>query len=795
MDCLEVIAMDLENITLTVTQTLEFFGESKSSAAAVKVFSEKLENALNAQQLNLFTAPPDINCLYPLKNLAICQQLKKSLPTPLVSQQLTQSNIANNTKTNLFPCLLVLKDGRQQIIALLFFYTQKHMLTKELALLASMLSPLSELIKALKMDELNTATNQAINLDKQLAMIENYGQVGIWQRSRDLSNCYWSKQTYKILGFRPLQLPLLSEEVELMDVRDKDRFIKAFNESFRSGKLNIQVKIHTFHGPRIIAYHATLDHNTTPPRLFGVIKDNTEAVNSTLKLIETEMNYSLILKHIIVPVVGLNPQGNILFINNAALNALGYERSELIGEHFSILLHHRSHEVENAFTNEHSKNEYKSSEVELQKENGSTFPAIINTINLKQLAQQQNTIVSVICIRDLSDSRFAEQLLNKSSKFEGMQLIASGMSHDFNNVLNVIGGNMELLLNKKFLNQDYLTKKLSSMKNALERGKHLNKQLLAMGTDDRQKLSLVNLSSFLRQHLELLQDSVRNTLAIIYDLPENLAPIYVNTGELLDVLINLFVNAKDATLKEKSPELTIRCQQLAMPMDNAQYQAVQLQENFICLSIKDNGQGVKQTLKQKITEPFFTTKENKGSGLGLCMVTKFIEKNKGHLEIISSENEGFEIKLFFPVYQQQNAQSQSLAAPLESDLLPAVLKSEVSTLLIEDESELREIICEMLTNNGYRVKAVANASKALKELSHEEYQLVITDIGIPGALNGLNLEQYLNAHHPKIKRVLISGFSDDTLDELGIEQRQKSLLLKKPFNEVQLLNTLDACYD
>jgi signal transduction histidine kinase/CheY-like chemotaxis protein len=371
-----------------------------------------------------------------------------------------------------------------------------------------------------------------------------------------------------------------------------------------------------------------------------------------------------------------------------------------------------------------------------------------------------------------------EETLRQAQKMEAVGQLTGGVAHDFNNLLMVISGGLEMLERQT----DPLRRRrlMDGMRQAAQRGAGLTRQLLAFARRQELKPQVVDLERLLAGMRELLDRSLRGDVTVSVNLAEGLWPIEVDAGELELVVLNLALNARDAMPNGGS--ITIEGENIA------DSEMGERPGDYVRLSIRDAGTGMTADVKKHAIEPFFTTKEvGKGSGLGLAQAYGFAKQSGGSLRIDTELGLGTTVTLFFP-------RSRKDPAPETTQVADPVIKrpepgSAGCVLLVEDDAEVAALVGEMLVQLGYQVTKAASARGALGALANgRAIDVVLTDIMMPGGMNGVELAREIRTRGHDVPVLLTSAYAQAVkLNDGGSADVR---ILSKPFRLDELASEL-----
>jgi signal transduction histidine kinase/CheY-like chemotaxis protein len=381
--------------------------------------------------------------------------------------------------------------------------------------------------------------------------------------------------------------------------------------------------------------------------------------------------------------------------------------------------------------------------LEAQAQSGQKLEALVG-VRTSELEQANNELRL-----EMAERAHVEESLRQSQKIEAMGQLIGGVAHDFNNLLTIILGGLDLIQRKA----DPTIHKvmMDGMRQAAQRGAGLTRQLLAFSRRQSLKPEPVDLERLVGAMGELLNRSLRGNLRVRRDFAADLWPVEVDPGELELAVLNLAVNARDAM--PEGGTIVIRAENVAS------LQEADIRGDFVCLSVIDVGTGMAPDLKDRVFEPYFTTKEvGKGSGLGLAQVYGFVKQSGGQARIQSEVGQGTTVELLLPRSHGTPAEQDSLSG-LQGAV--SVERSTGHVLLVEDDNEVAALVTEMLAELGYEVTRTASAAAALGALANgRQVDVVFSDIMMPGDMNGIDLVQELRRRYSDLPVLLTSGYSE-----------------------------------
>jgi PAS domain S-box-containing protein len=384
-------------------------------------------------------------------------------------------------------------------------------------------------------------------------------------------------------------------------------------------------------------------------------------------------------------------------------------------------------------------------------------------------------------VQDITEHKTAETALRRAEKLKTIGQITGGIAHDFNNLLTVVGLNLETVLSFEDLSEDARSL-LDPALHATRRSAELTGKLLSYARKDELNPSLTDLRALVAVFRPLLERAVGQRHRLVITLSGDDLRIVVDPGQFENALMNLVINARDALGDDGRIHVSLGVETIPVPYHGIP--DVVPAGRHVRVQVADNGHGIPPDLLQRIFEPFFTTKpEGAGSGLGLSSVYGFVHQSQGCMTVASVPGEGTRIDLHFPMARQQ----------AEQELLPAAVTAHrrvqgLRALVVEDSDLVRRTLERALTQLGFGVVAVGAADAALARLqSGERFDLLFSDVGLPGEMDGVQLAKAVEVLAPDVTVVLTSG--DTSTVETG---GRPWAVLPKPFKVSALIEVLEA---
>ncbi|MBV1928048.1 MAG: PAS domain S-box protein, partial [Gammaproteobacteria bacterium] len=414
---------------------------------------------------------------------------------------------------------------------------------------------------------------------------------------------------------------------------------------------------------------------------------------------------------------------------------------------------------------------------------GSLIPAEVSGA----LVDSSEGPLVVILVRDISERLESEGRLRQAQKMDAIGKLTGGVAHDFNNLLAVILGNTELALAKK-AEPEAIGHYLPIILDAAERGADLTHRLLAFSRQTLLAPKVVDINDALENACALLQRLIGEDVDLVLVKAPVIPNCEVDPGELENVIINLANNARDAM--PAGGKLTIEANSTTCDSHHKLVRSGEVTVgDYVVVSVTDSGTGIEPSILHRVTDPFFTTKDvGKGTGLGMSMAYGFAKQSNGHLTIYSELGEGTTVNIFIPA----DAKEADKKINRGTETAP---KGNEKILLVEDDPALAILACNMLEVLGYCVETTDNVEKGIELYrQHADFDLLLTDMILPGGRNGRELAEELQAINPELKVMYMSGYTENAVLHHG-RLDEGVVLLQKPFRTADLSTTVRQVLD
>jgi PAS domain S-box-containing protein len=470
----------------------------------------------------------------------------------------------------------------------------------------------------------------------------------------------------------------------------------------------------------------------------------------------------------------LDPNGVIISWNTGAQGIKGYTGDEIIGQHFSRFYTERDRAAgvpARALYAAAHEGKFEAEGWRVRKD-GTLFWA---SVVIDPIRDERGELVGFAKItRDITERREAQIALEEAQaeraqaqKMDALGQLTGGVAHDFNNLLMIVGGHLETI--KKRLGDDpKCARAVAAIELAAKRGETLTRQLLTFSRRQPSNPQVFAPGERIETFRNMMASSIGSTTRLVTTLPADLWPVKADPSELELALMNVVLNARDAM--PNGGVIVLAAENVALSRADTR---AGLEGDFVALRVSDTGSGIAPDLLPKVFDPFFTTKQaNKGSGLGLSQVYGFVHQSGGTVTIDSALGRGTTVTLYLP------------RATDAADETKVDVARGGAVLLVEDNPDAAEVSAAMLQQLGYEVHRVGDAAAALAAVGAQNFDLVISDIVMAGAVDGMALARTIRERAPRLPVLLVTGYSE-AAENAGAE----FTLMRKPFQLADLSRT------
>ena len=485
-------------------------------------------------------------------------------------------------------------------------------------------------------------------------------------------------------------------------------------------------------------------------------RDLFESERSFRLLVEGVADYALYM---------LDPNGIITSWNIGGERIKGYSPEEILGQHFSRFYTETDRangRPARALGIARDQGRYEEEGWRVRKD-GSFFWA---SVIIDPIYEDGSLVGFAKITRDITERRNTQLKLEamqtqlaESQKFDALGQLTGGVAHNFNNLLMIISGSLHIL-KKGDVDDSRFQRAISAIETAAKRGAALTGQLLTFARRQSVNPQAIHLADRIEAIREVLYAGVGSTVRIAFDIEREVWPVKADVSEFETGLLNLVINARDAM--PDGGTVTIGAHNIVLndPLHSGEY---------VAITVADTGLGIPSDVVDKIFEPFFTTKPvGKGTGLGLSQVHGFAHQAGGTIKVASELGKGTTFTILLP--------RETGATPSSEIPDAAPVRGSGTVLLVEDNPDVAIVSIGLLEQLGYRVRRVADAEAALRELESNGVDFVFSDIVMPGKMDGLGLAHLLRQTRPDLPILLASGYS-----EAAAGVRGDFPILRKPY--------------
>jgi PAS domain S-box-containing protein len=500
-------------------------------------------------------------------------------------------------------------------------------------------------------------------------------------------------------------------------------------------------------------------------------------------LLESEQMARDVIENALDAFIQTDEAGNIREWNPQAEAIFGWSRQQTIGKRVTTLLlpesvqAHRQKMMERLLRNAEDAAAGDRFEIDAIRKDGELVKI---EVSLKLLRRRSGDVFNAF-VRDLTHKVAAEEHLRQAQKMEAIGQLTGGVAHDFNNVLTVITGTIEILAAEVSAKPGpaAIVKLISE---AADRGAELTAHLLAFARKQPLRPREVDVNRLVVESAKLMRPTLGEHIEIRSTLMEQAWTALVDPSQLSSALLNLAINARDAM--PDGGKLVLETKNVPLDKEYAAANGDVQPGNYVMVAVSDTGVGIPADILDKVFEPFFSTKQvGKGTGLGLSMVYGFVKQSGGHIKVYSEQGHGTTFRLYLP---QADAPPAQVAEPLAGE----IEGGHETILVVEDDELVRAYVRTQLQGLGYKTLSAANGEEALAIVDGgAAFDLLFTDVIMPGRLNGRQLAAEMTQRRPSLKVLFTSGYTENAIIHHG-RLDSGVLLLAKPYRKLDLARML-----
>jgi PAS domain S-box-containing protein len=469
-------------------------------------------------------------------------------------------------------------------------------------------------------------------------------------------------------------------------------------------------------------------------------------------------------------VVVTDADARIQYVNRKVLQMTGYAEAEVIGQKPSLWKSGKTSDADYAalWSTILAGGDWRG-EFENRAKDGSLFSVSAVISPIRDDAGHINHFVSIQ--EDITEKKELERQLQQAHRLEAVGQLSGGMAHDFNNVLTIIIGNVELAMTQANLTPDVRLNMEQALHAGL-RGATLIRKLLAFARRQALRAAAFDLNRLVSEATDMLWRTLGEEIEVKVRLDDNLRAAFADPAQVESALVNLAINARDAM--PDGGRLTIETENCVLDEDYCGQNLDVAPGEYVMLAVSDTGTGMTPEVLARVFEPFFTTKgESRGTGLGLSMIYGFARQSKGHVKIYSEVGHGTTVRLYLPVAEAAPAR------PVEDTAALEVAPGTATILVVEDNNEVRMVAVTILKGLGYRIVEADNGASAMAILrGGERIDLLYTDVIMPGGMSGVALAREARALRPDLPVLFTSGFAGAQIQEIAGPEKVEDFLIK-----------------
>jgi PAS domain S-box-containing protein len=525
-----------------------------------------------------------------------------------------------------------------------------------------------------------------------------------------------------------------------------------------------------------------------------ISRDVTEQRAAQLAALESERRFRLLVEKVTdYAIFMLSPEGYVTNWNAGAERIKGYTAAEIVGQHFSRFYTPEDAEADIPSRTLDTARREGRSEAEgwRRRKDGSRFWA---SVVVDAIYDEGELIGFAKITRDLSERREAQKQLEaareqlfQAQKMEAIGQLTGGLAHDFNNLLAGIVGCLELLRTRLAQGRiGELERYITAAQGASSRAAALTHRLLAFARRQTLDPRPTDANKLVADMEELVQRTVGPAIQVETAQAIGLWPTLCDPNQLENAILNLCINARDAM--PEGGRLTIETANMWLDARAARERDMQPGQ-YVAICVSDTGVGMSSEVKARAFDPFFTTKPTgQGTGLGLSMIYGFTQQSGGQVRIYSEEGEGTTVRIYLPRHQGEADEEQEQAMLSEA---PRAEAGE-TVLIVDDEPSVRMLVTDVLEELGYAAVEAADGVAGLKLLESDmRIDLLITDVGLPGGVNGRQMADAARRVRPKLRVLFITGYAENA--SIGNGRLAPGMhVMVKPFGMEMLASRIRA---
>lgn len=619
---------------------------------------------------------------------------------------------------------------------------------------------------------------------KRLELAQKAGlRIGLWDWDLASNKATWSDETYRQFG---LTRETFSGRVEDAAIRihpeDRSRVLLAMNRVLTGAAKDYSEQYRVLRPDGTMNWidaHGVLVSNGSL-HMIGIGVDITDLKKAEQSIQESESRYRNLFENASYGMYLAKTDGTLIDANPALVRMLGYSsKLELLARNLQRDIY-EDREAREAILRSIDSAGRLAGEANWRRKDGKIIAVRINGGAIRREDGEFSHFE--VMVEDVTERRNLEEQLRQSQKMEAIGLLVGGISHDFNNLLGVILGNADLLLEK--LPPNSPKRYAESIKKAGSSAAQLVRQLLAFSRKQVLYPAVIDMNTAVSDTGKILKRLIGEDVRVVSELDENLDNILADRGQIEQILMNLATNARDAM--PNGGTFSIRTRNCDVGEAEVAPHSYLKPGRYVHLSVQDTGLGMSEEVRARVFEPFFTTKDKgRGTGLGLATVYGIVKQSGGYVWVSSEPGSGTKFDLYFPSVAEKVLPSAP-KMPRQSEYP----RGTETILVLEDEDCLRNITCEFLQESGYRILQAGHGAAAIEAARECEdpIALIISDVVLP-EISGPDAVAKIRAAHPEAQVLYISGYAEVPVAQQLISEGAN--VMQKPVTRQCLMEKVD----